>query len=516
MVNDIKNLHKKKIVELSQLIKIIGNFPRKKKIVLCHGVFDIVHPGHIRHLEHARAQADIMIVSCTGDKFINKGIYRPHIPQKMRASNLAAFEMVDYVLIDENTKPLKLLKKLKPEFFAKGFEYTSKGLPAATQEEKNELDKFGGKLIFTPGDIVHSSTKFLDYDAPNLDLEKLDYLMKGENISFEDLITVAKKIKNTSVHVVGDTIVDTYTKTNFIGGQTKTPTFSVLYDKEESFVGGAAIVALHMKAAGAKVKFTTVISNDKKGKFVKNELKKNKIQCNFFEEKNRPTTNKNTFMSSTYRLLKVDTLSNAPITEDTLSKIINKIKSEKTKVTVFSDFRHGIFNPSSIQKLLNAIPKKNFKAGDSQVASRWGNITEFKNFDLITPNEREARFSLADQDSTVGKLAGLLYEKAKYKNLILKLGPRGIFCNDDRNKKMPPFSIGVFTKNMIDAVGTGDALLAYSSLSLKVSNSLIISSILGSFAAACACEIEGNKPIGIKTIIQKIKEVEKKINYIHK
>ena len=81
---------------------------------------------------------------------------------------------------------------------------------------------------------------------------------------------------------------------------------------------------------------------------------------------------------------------------------------------------------------------------------------------------------------------------------------------------MPPFSIGVFTKNMIDAVGTGDALLAYSSLSLKVSNSLIISSILGSFAAACACEIEGNKPIGIKTIIQKIKEVEKKINYIHK
>ena len=74
MVNDIKNLHKKKIVELSQLIKIIGNFQRKKKIVLCHGVFDIVHPGHIRHLEHARSQADIMIVSCTGDKFINKGI----------------------------------------------------------------------------------------------------------------------------------------------------------------------------------------------------------------------------------------------------------------------------------------------------------------------------------------------------------------------------------------------------------------------------------------------------------
>ena len=77
-------------------------------------------------------------------------------------------------------------------------------------------------------------------------------------------------------------------------------------------------------------------------------------------------------------------------------------KKDKSNITVFSDFRHGIFNPNSIQKLLKAIPKKSFKTGDSQVASRWGNITEFKNFDLITPNEREARFSLADQDSTVG------------------------------------------------------------------------------------------------------------------
>ena len=101
MIKSIKDLYMKKILDLPQLKKIIGNIPRKKKVVLCHGVFDIVHPGHIRHLAYAKSQADILIVSCTGDKFIDKGIYRPHIPQNMRASNLAAFEMVDYVLIDE-------------------------------------------------------------------------------------------------------------------------------------------------------------------------------------------------------------------------------------------------------------------------------------------------------------------------------------------------------------------------------------------------------------------------------
>ena len=513
---DLYKKYSHKLVKIDLIKKKVGKFPRKNKIILCHGVFDIVHPGHIRHLTYAKSQCDILVVSCTSDKFIDKGVYRPHIPQKMRALNLAALEMVDFVLIDDNKKPLNLLNKLKPDFFAKGFEYTSKGLPQATQEEKNVIDRYGGKLIFTPGDIVYSSTKFLNYSPPNLDLEKLDLIMKTNQISFDELISIVKKLNTLSVHVLGDSIVDTYTRTNFIGGQTKTPTFSVLYDKEENYVGGAAIVALHLKAAGAKVSFTSLVSNDKKGKFVKDQLRKNKITSTFFEEKNRPTTNKNTFISSNYRLLKVDTLSNAPITEETLEKILKNIRKSKSDIVVYSDFRHGIFNPSSITKLLNAIPKKIFKVGDSQVASRWGNITQFRNFDLITPNEREARFSLADQDSTVGKLAGLLLERTKYKNLILKLGSRGVFCNGYVKNKYSPFSIGAFAKNVVDPVGSGDALLAYSSLVLKKSKSLIKSSIIGSFAAACECESEGNIPVSYKNIVDKIKEIQKDIKYIKK
>ena len=123
---DLLNKYSHKLVTLEKLINIIGKSPRKRKTILCHGVFDVVHPGHVRHLHYAKTQADILVVSCTSDKFIDKGIYRPHIPENMRASNLAAFEMVDYVLIDNNKRPLKLLKKLKPDLFAKGFEYNAK------------------------------------------------------------------------------------------------------------------------------------------------------------------------------------------------------------------------------------------------------------------------------------------------------------------------------------------------------------------------------------------------------
>ena len=116
--------------------------------------------------------------------------------------------------------------------------------------------------------------------------------MKTNQISFDELISIVKKLNTLSVHVLGDSIVDTYTRTNFIGGQTKTPTFSVLYDKEENYVGGAAIVALHLKAAGAKVSFTSLVSNDKKGKFVKDQLRKNKITSTFLRKKTDPQQTK--------------------------------------------------------------------------------------------------------------------------------------------------------------------------------------------------------------------------------
>ena len=383
MSQDFFSKYSFKVKTLKSIKPLLKEFPRKKKVILCHGVFDVVHPGHVRHFYYTKQQADILIVSCTSDKFINKGIYRPHVPEKLRALNLAAYEMVDYVIIDNNKTPLNLINSLKPDYYAKGFEYSTKILPKATQDEKENVEKYGGRIIFSPGDVVYSSSKIINSNLPDLDLEKLDLLMKQNKISFKNLRNILTKLKEIKVHVVGDVIVDTHSKTSFIGGQTKTPTFSVLLNNQENYVGGAAIVAMHLSSAGADVSFTSVVSNDKFGKFVRKELKKYNIKTNFISEKNRPTTNKNTFISDPYRLLKVDTLSNAPIEESTIHFIKNSIKKFKKDILIFSDFRHGIFNSRSLPVLLSAIPRKIFKIGDSQVASRWGNITEFKNFDLI-------------------------------------------------------------------------------------------------------------------------------------
>ena len=134
------------------------------------------------------------------------------------------------------------------------------------------------------------------------------------------------------------------------------------------------------------------------------------------------------------------------------------------------------------------------KVADSQVATRWGNISEFIDFDLITPNEKEARFSLADQDSTIGKIANKFVRETNYRNLILKLGSKGVLCVD-REINNEAFNIDSFTDNVVDAVGAGDALLSLFTLVLFKTKSLIIAGIIGSIAASCECEIEGNIPI---------------------
>jgi rfaE bifunctional protein kinase chain/domain len=510
-MTELKSKYSKKIISLDKLKKMFSNKPRKQKIILCHGNFDVVHPGHVRHLIYAKSKADILIVSITADKFIQKGTYRPFVPENLRAFNLATFEMVDFVTIDNNKKPLNLLKKLKPDFFAKGFEYSSGTLPPATQEEAKIVKNYNGEMIFTPGDIVYSSTKLLNLSEPKINNFKILDILQRNKITFNNLKETLKNFKKIKVHVVGDTIIDTHTKTNLIGGYTKTPTASVLYQDSKNYTGGAAIVAKHLKKTGADVTFTTILGNDGFKKFVIDEMKQSKIKLNFILDKNRPTTNKNTIVAGGYNLLKIDKVDNQPISTSILDKLKILISKEKADIIIFSDFRHGIFNKSSIKILSSSIKKGTFRVADSQVASRWGNITDFKRFDLITPNEKETRFSLADQDSSISDISRRLKVKAKNKNLILKLGERGIFSYGTSHPN--GFALSSFTKKVIDAVGAGDALLAYSSLALFTTKSLLIASILGSIAAASECEKDGNIAVNPNEIIEKLNELEISTKY---
>ena len=515
MLSSLTQKYRHKIKTLEELLQVLGPRPRNKKVIMCHGVFDVVHPGHIRHLLYAKTKADILVASLTADRHISKGQHRPHIPQELRALNLAAFEIVDYVVIDNNPTPIENIKLLQPDFFAKGYEYNAAGLPPKTQEEVAVLHAYGGEMIFTPGDIVYSSTRLIDLAPPSIKSEKLLTCMDSEGLTFDSLRAALAKLDKYRVHVVGDTIVDSYTQTAMIGGQTKTPTMSVLYERRDDYIGGAAVVAEHLRAAGAEVVFSTVLGDDALKEFVLEGLEKSGVDCRAVIDKTRPTTNKNAIVAGGYRLLKIDTLDNRSISDDIVGQLAAAIRQAPSDAVVFSDFRHGVFNRRTIPDLEGAIPQGRFKVADSQVASRWGNITEFKGFDLITPNEREARFALADQDSGIRPLASALYDAAQCKTLILKLGERGVLtCRSSDHESLDSFVVvDSFVDRVVDAVGAGDALLAYATLAKLATGSDAIATILGSMAAACECEVDGNVPVTPQDVGRKIDMIEQQANY---
>ena len=135
-------------------------------------------------------------------------------------------------------------------------------------------------------------------------------------------------------------------------------------------------------------------------------------------------------------------------------------------------------------------------------------IKDFKGVDIIFPNEKEARFALANQDSPVRNVGTEVLKKSKSRYLILKLSERGLLVY--KKSGIYPkdfFPIGSFVKNLVDGIGAGDALLAASTLSFLSSKNILISSVTGNIAASLACEQDGNIPIKPKDLLKRLEEI---------
>lgn len=501
-----------KIISGDSASSLLGSFPRSDTVVMCHGTFDLVHPGHLRHFAFAKQFGSRLIVSITEDAHVTKSNLRPYVPEELRALNLASIELVDFVIIDRNPHPLLLIENLRPDYFVKGYEYQDVDNPR-TLEEKRAVEAYGGVMLFSPGDYISSSSAIINSDPPNLAIEKLDTLMKVEGVSFENLHEALLKVDALNVTILGDTIVDSITSTSVIGGFRKTPTPSVRVDSYSQFVGGAGIVAKHAAATGASVNFLTVLGEDELGEWASQDLVNAKVQLHAEIQKDRPTTHKNAIVANNHSLIRVDRVSNSPMDDSLTLKMAGTLSSLPADAVVYSDFRHGIFSGQSIPHYLSAAPKGALRVADSQVASRWGNILDFAGCDLITPNEDEVRFALADQDTVIRPLGSRLYKKAGCQILMLKLGAKGMLVyRGEENVGPSKFFFAVDALNLepvIDAVGSGDALLAYASLVYRQTENAVVAAILSTIAAGLACEVSGNIPVSKEQVAQRLRALEK-------
>ena len=469
------------------------------KKVFVYGDFNILHPGHLRLLKFAKESGDYLIVGINSDKLSsNKGIN-----QDIRLESIRATSYVDESFILKTTA-VEYIQKNKPDIVIKGKEHESKNNP-----ELEFIKKYGGKLLFTSGEIGFSSMELLkkEFLSSNYNVAHNDNYIKRHNFELHKLQEIVKNFQNLNVLVIGDTIVDEYITCEPLGMSQEDPTIVVSPLINDKFIGGAAIVASHAKTMGANVKFISVLGDDENYAFVKNGLEQLNIDISLYTDTTRPTTLKQRFRANNKTLLRVNHLKQHSISIDIQSIILENIKQniKDVNLIIFSDFSYGILTNTLIDSITKLGKKNNIiMVADSQSSSQVGDISKFKNMTLVTPTEREIRLSLNDFESGLVVLSNKLANKVDAKYIFTTLGAEGLMIYNNSKNGLLTDNIDALGNIIKDVSGAGDSLLTCSSMALAVGANIWQSGYLGSLASAIQVSRVGNIPIKKYEILKEL------------
>ncbi len=496
-------------------MSIISNLKDIKKYnnaVLVYGHFSSLHHGHIRFLRAAKEKGDKLIVALMGDDsktFSQKMQFN----QEERASILDHIELIDCIVLLDSDEIDKAVMIIQPELliFGKEFEFIqTKNIEKAIKTQKN-LKK---NVEFLVGDTSYASTELLDSDQNDLKNKKYKQFceaIRNQNISSEDLISDIESIKNSQLIIIGDLIIDQYSACDPLGISSEAPVMVVKELTSKNFLGGAAIVASHVKSLGAEPILISVIGEDSVGNQALNELKKIQVNNILIRDPNRPTTFKKRYIVENQKLFRVSKLDEKSISSEIENKIIKALDkhAQNCKGIIISDFVYGVITPKILSHINYLSEKYNiFLFGDLQCSSQVGEVTKFKDFSVIFPNEKEARIALKDKDSGLEIICQKLIKNTRTKSLILKLGAEGLIAFDFNNKeKLIRQAFPSLSVNPIDVSGAGDSLIALMSTCICNGSTIMRSAALGCCMSSIAVQNMGNKSIKAIQVKEKLFEV---------
>ncbi len=489
--------HKHKIVALHELPLILHRCRiANRKIVHCHGVFDLLHIGHIRYFEQARGFGDVLIVTLTPDHYVDKGDKRPAFPEQLRAEAIASLGVVDFVAVNEWPTAEQTLHLLKPDVYVKGSDFKSvDGDPTGklALEEKVCRD-LGIELRFTQ-DIVFSSTNLINRFFSLFSKELQDYLdLFRRRYSLDRVLEVVEAMGGLRVLLVGDVIIDEYCYCNPLGASGKSPVLAVKYNSQDSFAGGVLAIANHLAGFAGDVRLLTVIGeHDGYRDFIQSSLHSN-VSPEFWVQDGAPTTVKKRYLDgySLHKLLEVYTIDDCGLASAKDQDLNLRFQHEAGghDVVVSADFGHGAISPLLRKSL---VESSRYLAVNTQANAGNGSmhtISKYRKADFISLAERELRLDSRDLRTDLRLLACEAAGRFGCESLAVTRGKNGAcICAPDGAFVVVP----AFASHAVDTVGSGDAFFAISALATRVGAPPEVAGFLGNVAGALAVQIIGNQ-----------------------
>lgn len=478
----------------------------QKKVVHCHGVFDLLHIGHIRHLEQAKQFGDLLIVTLTPDHHVNKGPNRPAFAEQLRAEAVAALDCVDYVAINKWPTAVETIRLLKPDVYVKGLEYkdSNNDITGKIKEETEAIRSVNGKIQFTE-DITFSSSRLINQLLPTFDDETNRYL-EGFRKKFtqDEVLEYLRGLRKLKVGVIGETIIDEYVYCNSLGKSGKESMLVMKYLSRERYPGGVLALANHMAGFCDSITLLSYLGseNTEKG-FVKRNLKAN-IDPVFIEKSESPTIVKKRFLDS-YSLSKlfgVYEINDEQLNSEEEKSLCKEIKKRLSDcdVVIIADYDHGLITPKVADLLENT---SSYLAINTQInAANIGfhAISKYNHADYVCVQEGELRL---DRRSKRGDLEDLILDLADRldcPSIMVTRGSNGslLYHQDSSFDYCPAFAL-----NVVDRVGAGDAVLALTSLMAATGVPAAIINFVGNIVGANAVTIIGNKSAIDRTVLFK-------------
>ncbi len=485
----------KTLDEIAALLKEEKN--RGLKVVHCHGVFDLMHPGHIKHIQEAKNQGDKLVVTLTKDQFVNKGPGRPVFNERLRSETLAALSAVDYVALNDDADAISCIEKIKPDVYVKGIEYANheKDVTGKISKEVEAVESFGGRVYYTD-DIVFSSSSLLNnfFEISSETAQFLDTIKR--RYSLDDLLKMVHDLSSMKTLVIGDAIIDEYQYVEPLGQSGKGLHMSAKCLDKEVFLGGSLIIAKHVEQFTPHVTLLTAIAKDCPYKpFIESEIGEGVAKHFVLVDQNKTLTKKRYVLKdgkSLSKLFETYSCNQNLLDESSSNSIIDYLKNHAKDfdVIIVADFGNGLTNPKIIEQLSSL---DSFVAVNTQTNS--GNrgynvITHYKKASFISLNEPELRLAAHDRFSPIADVVNTIKQKLSCNKISVTQGVKGVKCFDENNCV---YTIPALTSNVVDRVGAGDSYLSLASLCLAKGYPMDVAGLFGSMAAAMDVQIIGNK-----------------------
>lgn len=426
------------------------------KVVLCHGVFDVLHAGHLAYFKKAKSYGDKLIVSVTADEFVNKGPGRPYFTAKVRAEMLKSLSIVDGVVISNKPTAVETINLVKPDFYVKGPDYKdlAKDVTGEIYNEKAAVEKYGGKLVFTDEETFSSSQLINRFFQGWSDDQKL-VIEKVRELGGEDRIRkIFDAMAGIRVAVIGEPILDVYRFCSPEGISSKSPSISARFSHEEQYRGGAWAIEAHLKSFC-----------DVKGFYPDRVAKKIRY-----------------ISPQGQRMFEVTEIDDSPMQNGGVHVEMPPLPPD---LYIFADFGHGLFEGLQDAFIMGGdFIALNVQANSSNFG--FNTFKKHERWDYLCLDKRELQLGYNDRSTHLNILAQRLSNRGK---VSVTMGNKGSGYFEDGMFFLCP----AFADSIVDATGAGDAYFAITSPLVYMGVDPVLITFIGNVFAGLKTKIIGNK-----------------------